>query len=94
MLDSISYQQKNSKNSRNYVNCHKKLYNNMNLYFCSDLGYQKLVKSMAKIYIKTYIYINYILTALVYVSRDNYITWFRNGSNLLQLRGYVQCHKG
>ena len=48
MLDSISYQQKNSKNSRNYVNCHKKLYNNMNLYFCSDLGYQKLVKSMAK----------------------------------------------
>ena len=37
MLDSISY-----------VNCHKKLYNNMNLYFCSDLGCQKLVKSMAK----------------------------------------------
>ena len=48
MLDSISYQQKNSKNSRNYVNCHKKLYKNMNLYFSSDLGYQKLVKSMAK----------------------------------------------
>ena len=54
MLDSIIYQQKNSKNSRKYVNCHKKLYNNMNLYFCSDLGCQKLVKSMAKIYIKTY----------------------------------------
>ena len=30
----------------------------------------------------------------IHITYHKSITWFRNGSNLLQLRGYVQCHKG
>ena len=56
LLHSICYQQKKTpKNQETMKIVIRSSYNNMTLFFCSDLGYQKLVISIAKNLHKDYI---------------------------------------